>query len=188
MPTDERVAAALTDADRRALLEIARAAIAVCVGDGQPVELSLSDALTRPGGAFVTLHHGGALRGCIGNPAPDDSLADVVARCAAASATEDPRFAPLSREELADLTLEISVLGPIEVVVTIEEIQIGRHGLIVELGRRRGLLLPQVATEWEWDRETFLVQTCKKAGLAPDAWQRGAKIFRFEAEIIRETG
>ena len=137
-------------------------------------------------GAFVSLHIRGDLRGCIGYPWGDRPLREVVAQCAVQAATQDPRFPPLSAEELSEIDIEISVLGGIEVVSDISEIHLGRHGLIAEQGHRRGLLLPQVATEHRWDLDTFLSHTCQKAGLSPDAWRRGARLFRFEAEVFGE--
>jgi AmmeMemoRadiSam system protein A len=135
-------------------------------------------------GAFVTLRVRGVLRGCIGYPEPDLPLVDVVERCAVSAAISDPRFPPVSVAEWNDVDLELSVLGPIEPVDRIEDVVIGRDGLIVEFGRRRGLLLPQVAVEWKWDAAEFAAQTCIKAGLPRDAWQKGAKLFKFEAEVF----
>jgi len=105
-----------------------------------------------------------------------------------AAATEDPRFPPVTASELPDVTVEISVLTPITVVHDVSEIEVGRDGLVVQDGWRKGLLLPQVATEHRWDRETFLAHTCLKAGLRPDAWRTGAKILRFQAEVFSENG
>ncbi len=135
-------------------------------------------------GAFVSLHYRGELRGCIGHIEPDEPLARIVARCAVAAASQDPRFAPVRGSELDELSIELSVLGPLETVTAIDEITIGRHGLVVEQGWYRGLLLPQVAVEWQWDREQFVAHTCHKAGLAADAWRRGARLWRFEAEVF----
>jgi AmmeMemoRadiSam system protein A len=139
-----------------------------------------------PGAAFVTLHVRGALRGCIGHLDPDAPLGDIVARCAVAAATSDPRFRQLRAPELDDLHIELSLLGPVEPVSSIELIEVGRHGVVVEQGRRRGLLLPQVATEWGWDAVRFVCETCRKAGLPMDAWRHGASMFRFEAEVFAE--
>jgi AmmeMemoRadiSam system protein A len=112
-------------------------------------------------------------------------LAAEVARCAVDSAREDPRFPPVAPDELPELSLEISVLGPLEAIEPDPDaFTIGMHGLVAEQGFHRGLLLPQVATEWGWTNEQFLRQTCVKAGLAPDAWRHGAKIFRFSAEVF----
>jgi AmmeMemoRadiSam system protein A len=172
--------------DRRRLLQIARQAVAAKVEGRSFAVTNERDTLTRPAGAFVTLTEGEELRGCIGYPEPSEALARVVAHCAAAAAVSDPRFPPVQPDEVARLHVEISVLGPIMPVADPREIVVGRDGLIVEQGFRRGLLLPQVATDWGWDRETFLSQTCVKAGLDSDAWRRGAKIFRFEAEVFGE--
>ena len=115
----------------------------------------------------------------------DIPLAAEVIRCAADSASEDPRFPPVSRGELPDLSLEISVLGPLESIdARPDAFTIGVHGLVAEQGFPRGLLLPQVATEWAWDGEQFLRQTCLKAGLPADGWQHGTRIFRFSAEVF----
>jgi hypothetical protein len=103
-----------------------------------------------------------------------------------AAASSDPRFSRVTAAEWPAVDLEISVLGALEPVDEVTTIEIGRHGLIVEHGRRRGLLLPQVATEWGWDRETFLAHTCRKAGLPPDAWRKGAQVFRFEADVFAD--
>jgi AmmeMemoRadiSam system protein A len=107
-------------------------------------------------------------------------------RCAADAASRDPRFDPVATEELPNLEIEVSVLGPLEAIDphTPGAVVVGRHGLVVEQGPRRGLLLPQVATEWGWTTEQFLRQTCVKAGLAPDAWQRGARVSRFSADVF----
>lgn len=180
---------ALLDAEaRHALLTRARAAVAHAIGAGtRSDELPSPESTSLRGlraGAFVTLHVGGALRGCIGYPEPDLPLVEVVERCAVSAATSDPRFRPLSPAEWDNTRLELSVLGPIEPVSGVQDIVIGRDGLIVESGRRRGLLLPQVAVEWKWDAAEFVAQTCIKAGLPRDAWQKGAKLFRFQAEVF----
>ena len=109
----------------------------------------------------------------------------VVQECAVAAATEDPRFPPVSPDELSSLRVEISVLTPL-VLIRPEEVEVGRHGLMIAQGRRRGLLLPQVPVEWGWDRETFLDQTCVKAGLPPSAWRHGATLWAFTAEVFGE--
>lgn len=173
-------------ADEQArLLEQARVAIATHLG--APARLPARAPAPRRAGAFVTLHLGGRLRGCIGHVEPDRRLDDVVRSCAVAAATEDPRFPPLTPEELPRVSLEISVLGPLEPVQRLEQVVVGRHGLVVEQGRRRGLLLPQVATDWGWDPRTFVQQTCRKAGLPADAWPGGgATLYRFEADVFGE--
>jgi AmmeMemoRadiSam system protein A len=172
--------------ERAALLRIARDAITAHVtGAGPPLgeALRLDD---RRNGVFVTIHRRGDLRGCIGHIEGDDPLPRAVAQCAVAAGSVDPRFQPVTPAELPEIEIEISVLGPLEPVAGPAEIEVGRHGLVVELKGRRGLLLPQVATEWKWDATTFLSQTCRKAGLPADCWQRGAKVWRFEAEVFAD--
>lgn len=175
-----------SEADRQLLLQIARGAlIAQVTGTTGPAPGS-SEVLTRRSGAFVTLYRLGKLRGCIGHVEADEGLGRVVARCAVAASSTDPRFPPVVAAELPEITIELSILGPIEPVSSPDEIEIGTHGLVVEMGWSRGLLLPQVAIEWTWDREVFLAETCRKAGLPFDAWKKGAKILRFEAEVFGE--
>jgi len=172
-----------SDRDREQLRQLARDAIASHLSGG-PVPTCDCPAGARPGGAFVTLHEHGELRGCIGHVEDDAPLGRTVARCAIAAATEDPRFPPVTASELNDLDIELSLLGPLEPVGSIDEIEIGRHGLVAEMGWQRGLLLPQVATERQWDRTTFVEQTCRKAGLPRDAWLHGATLYKFEAEVF----
>lgn len=179
-----------TEAQQEALLDLARQAVAAKVrGGAAPIWPAAVD-LPGASGVFVTLKTRGALRGCLGTLQPTGQLAREIARCAANSASEDPRFAPVTAAELPDLTLEISVLGPLEPIDPSDAaaFRIGRHGLVAEQGGRRGLLLPQVATEWGWTPEQFLRQTCIKAGLPDDAWQHGARIFRFEADVFGDRG
>jgi AmmeMemoRadiSam system protein A len=175
-----------TEHDRELLLRLAREALAAHVGVAPAHVPGAAAGLERPGGAFVTLHNHGELRGCIGHLDASEPLGTVVPRCAVAAGTTDPRFLPITPSELEQLEIEISLLGPLEPISGPEEIEIGRHGLVVELGWQRGLLLPQVATEWQWDAETFLAQTCHKAGLPRDAWKRGARMWRFAAEVFSE--
>jgi AmmeMemoRadiSam system protein A len=177
----------LGPADRRRLLELARESVVARVRGLAPPRAEACGRLAEPRAAFVTLRLDGRLRGCIGSIDDGHPLGEVVVHCAGAAAVEDPRFAPVSADEVARLVLEISVLTPAVLVGDIEEVEVGRHGLIVELGRSRGLLLPQVALEWRWDRETFVAQTCLKAGLAPDAWRRGGSLYRFEAEVFGDV-
>lgn len=175
----------LTADQRRALLSLARQSILAHLAHGPRPHLEGGTASERLG-AFVSLHVHGDLRGCIGYPQADQPLGEVIARCAVSAASEDPRFPPLTLAELAVAVIEISVLGPVELVSDVNEIVVGRHGLILAQGYRKGLLLPQVATEHGWDRETFLGHTCLKAGLRRDAWMSGAQIFKFEAEVFAE--
>ena len=178
----------LTDVQKQALLEVARAAVMSQVLQAGDAALAMDLPLPDASGVFVTLKRRGALRGCLGTLQCRRGLAGEVARCAADAASEDPRFPPVTPGELPEVSLEISVLGPLERIEPHAEdaIVVGRHGLVVEQGLRRGLLLPQVATEWGWTRDQFLRQTCLKAGLPGDAWQHGAEVFRFEAEVFGE--
>jgi AmmeMemoRadiSam system protein A len=179
----------LSPADRRALLLRARDAVARAVaGDDAPTdEAPASAALARPGAVFVTLHVGGQLRGCIGTSEPRAPLWLAVPAMAQAAATRDPRFSPLSARDLATLSVEISVLSPERRLEHPREIEIGRHGLDVRRRLARGLLLPQVAVEHGLDRERFLAETCRKAGLPADAWQDPATEVRtFEADVFAD--
>jgi len=182
----EKRARVTSDHDRELLLRVAREAIAAHVGAGAAHVPSDAPVLQQFAGAFVTIHNRGDLRGCIGHIEPTELLAHVIPRCAVAACSTDPRFPPVTASELDDISIEISVLGPLEPIAGPADIEVGRHGLVVEMGWQRGLLLPQVAPEWNWDAETFLAHTCHKAGLPRDAWQRGAKLWRFEAEVFSE--
>ncbi len=177
----------LTDAEKRTLLEIARAAIAARLGEpaGEPAEPT--GALLIPCGAFVTLRKTESLRGCIGYISAAKPLAVTVRDVAVSSAFEDPRFPPVQRSELAQITIEISVLSPLRRITDPREITVGVHGLLIKRGFRSGLLLPQVATEQGWDRETFLAHTCRKAGLPTDAWRSpDACLEVFSALVFHE--
>ena len=177
----------LAETDKQALLAIARQSIrGYFAGDGCAV--NATEPMPDASGVFVTLKRRGELRGCLGTLEIHGPLPSEVARCAQDSATRDPRFPPMVADELPDVRIEISVLGPLEMIDPADEraIEIGRHGLVVEQGARRGLLLPQVAVEWGWTREQFLQHTCQKAGLPPDAWRLGAQVFRFAAEVFGE--
>jgi AmmeMemoRadiSam system protein A len=190
-----------TDRERRLLLQVARDAITAHVaGRDEMSDMFSGDArgsaphgavpaeFAAPrGGVFVTIHHGGELRGCIGHlDLNDATLPLLVARCAVAACSEDPRFPPVTPAELPEIQIELSVLGPLEPAAGPADVEVGRHGLVVEMGRQRGLLLPQVATERKWDAGTLLSQTCRKAGLPADSWQHGATVWRFEAEVFSE--
>jgi uncharacterized protein len=161
------------------------------LSNAQPPNAQLSDAqvpnehLREKRGAFVTLRENGKLRGCIGMIVAQKPLDETLRAMARAAALEDPRFAPVEAEELERLQLEISVLSPMFEIAA-DEVIVGRHGLMISYGVRRGLLLPQVPVEWKWNREQFLAQTCLKAGLPPDQWQHGAKIEAFTAEVFGE--
>jgi AmmeMemoRadiSam system protein A len=175
----------LTDSQKHGLMSVAKRAIISQVS-GSVVAVALELELPEATGVFVTIKRRGELRGCLGTLECARGLAAEVARCAADAASGDPRFPPVAVDELHELSVEISVLGLVELVDPRGEdaIIIGRHGLIAEHGTRRGLLLPQVATEWGWTLEQFLRQTCAKAGLPHDAWEHGARISRFVAEVF----
>lgn len=173
-------------ADRKLFLELAREAIVTHVTRRPAVNQVPAGPLATPGAAFVSLHKHGELRGCIGHLEADEPLGVVIPRCAVAAATEDPRFPPVTAVEIPDLNIELSLLGALEPISGPDEVMVGRYGLVVSQGWRRGLLLPQVAGEWNWTPEEFLAHTCHKAGLALDAWKRGARIWRFEAEVFGE--
>lgn len=176
----------LTESDQQQLLRLARRALESAVRNGGvPEGEACPPALTEKCGAFVTIHKAGRLRGCIGYIEALKPLHQTVAECAVAAALRDPRFDPVEPKELPLLHLEISVLSPFE-EISPEAIEVGRHGLMISQGWQRGLLLPQVATEWDWDRKRFLEETCLKAGLPTDAWQRGAKIQAFTAQVFGE--
>jgi AmmeMemoRadiSam system protein A len=174
---------------RSQLLRIARESIEAAL-EGRRIELApeaFDEELRRPAGAFVTLTKDDDLRGCIGSIHPVAPLYRAVADSAVNAAFRDPRFYPLAKDEYPQIAIEISVMGPIEPVTNIDEIVVGRDGLIVSRGRNAGLLLPQVATEYGWDRDTFLRQTCVKAGLPGDAWRLpDCRIERFAAEVFNE--
>lgn len=176
---------AIQDVIRRRLVQLARAAFEASVrrhhAPAVPRDLDV-DAF----GVFVTVHHRGDLRGCLGALDCRDRIVESIARLAASVAHEDYRFRPIEIDELAHTSLDLSVLTPPQPVSDHSMIEIGRHGLIIEQGTRRGLLLPQVAPEHGWDRETFLAHTCIKAGLPRTAWMRGASLFCFEAEVFGE--
>lgn len=180
----------LSAEQRRLLLRIARQSIEAALAGRQPdVDPgSLDDVLRRPSGAFVTLSsRSGDLRGCIGTIEPVAPLWEAVRDNALNAAFRDPRFPPLAPVELPELELEISVMGPVEPVADVGEIEVGRDGLIVRYAGNAGLLLPQVAVEWGWDREEFLRHTCRKAGLPMDAWRDPrCRIEKFSAEVFGE--
>jgi AmmeMemoRadiSam system protein A len=174
----------LNDDQRQFLLQLARASMICAVSGSDPDDPDQVD-LPHASGVFVTIKRRGQLRGCLGTLQVRQSLAIEVARCAVDSAREDPRFPPVTLAELPDLSLEISILGPLEVIrASPDAFTIGVHGLVAERGLRRGLLLPQVATEWGWTPEQFLAHTCIKAGLPRDAWQHGVTFYRFAAEVF----
>ncbi len=178
----------LSDREKESLLALARRSIEAALSGGRPPAVELStEALDTECGAFVTLKKGGRLRGCIGYIQAVKPLWQTVSEMAVQAAMHDPRFPPVVAEELPDIDIEISVLSPLEEVSDVSTIEVGRDGLVIRDGAHSGLLLPQVATEYGWDRETFLEHTCVKAGLPPAAWTKpGVTILRFTAEVFGE--
>jgi AmmeMemoRadiSam system protein A len=178
----------LSDDEKRELLGIARRSVeSVVRGYGVPVPKTKSQALQEPCGAFVTINELDQLRGCIGYTEVAKPLAEVVSEVAAKAALDDPRFPPVSEDELDKIQLDISVLSPLERVSQIDKIEVGKHGLLLENGYFRGLLLPQVAVEYNWDRESFLQNTARKAGLPLDAWKdKNTILYIFTAEVFSE--
>jgi AmmeMemoRadiSam system protein A len=171
--------------ERDLLLRLAHRSIDLALEGRGTDPTSPTAHLAEPRGAFTTLHLEGELRGCIGYVLPTQSLYATVAEAARAAALDDPRFPPVTPAEAAHLKIEISVLSLVQPIRP-EEVIVGQHGLVVTQGNHRGLLLPQVPTEWKWNRETFLAQTCLKAGLPADAWQHGAQLQAFTAEVFGE--
>lgn len=177
----------ISEEERAELLRVAHCSIKSALrGEKYEPEVPVNGRLAENCGAFVTLTIGGRLRGCIGLIVSDQPLVRVVAEMAAAAAKDDYRFKPLRPDELAKIRLEISALSPLEPVNGPDEIEVGRHGLLIRKGHNSGLLLPQVAEREKWDALRFLEETCGKAGLPADAWRENAAIFRYEAEVWEE--
>jgi AmmeMemoRadiSam system protein B/AmmeMemoRadiSam system protein A len=177
----------LSVGEKAKLLTIARESIARYLEEGTLPQFTFTEPnLLRKSGAFVTLEQKGELRGCIGHILAQQPLYTTVQQAAVSAATEDTRFAPLTTEELEETSIEISVLSPLKRVTDVEEIDVGRHGLIIVAEGTSGLLLPQVASEEGWDRQEFLEAVCRKAGLPEDAWQKGAALYTFTAIVFGE--
>ncbi|MDD2733760.1 MAG: AmmeMemoRadiSam system protein A [Desulfuromonadaceae bacterium] len=177
----------LTKKEQKELLKIARDTIVEYVTNRKtPAVVSVSPGLNLQSGCFVTIKQQGELRGCIGNFVSDQPLYQLVQEMAISAATRDPRFYPMKCEDLAAFTLDISVLSPLQQAVSVEEIQVGVHGIYIVKGSYRGVLLPQVATEYGWNRDQFLQHTCIKAGLPEDAWQEACEIYIFSAQVFGE--
>jgi len=172
--------------ERRILLQLAHASIESALENRDIALDPPSCHLAEPRGAFTTIYFHGELRGCVGYVLPVASLYRTVAETARAAAFEDTRFSPVTSEEAPQLEISLSILSPLQ-PITAEEVEIGRHGLLVSQHGRRGLLLPQVPVEHGWDRVKFLEQTCRKAGLPADAWQKGATIEGFTAEVFGDA-
>jgi AmmeMemoRadiSam system protein A len=177
----------LTKKEQRDLLKIARETITAYVGKGEiPAVETASKGLNLESGCFVTIKQHDQLRGCIGNFVSDQPLYRLVQEMAVSAATRDPRFYPMKQQDLADFELEISVLSPLKRISSPDEIRVGTHGIYLVKNSSRGVLLPQVATEYGWDRETFLRHTCLKAGLPENAWQKECEIYTFSALVFGE--
>lgn len=179
----------LTDNEKKELLNIARKTLEYKFSKKDLNEISTSEKrlYELKHGCFVTLKKSGHLRGCIGTFVSKNNLVENVKNMALASAFEDPRFSKVTVDELKEITIEISVLYPLIKIKDINEIEVGRDGLYIVYGYYHGVLLPQVAVEYGWDREEFLSHTCIKAGLPKDAWRKlNLDIYRFEGEIFSE--
>jgi AmmeMemoRadiSam system protein B/AmmeMemoRadiSam system protein A len=173
--------------ERDDLLIIARQTIAQFLETGTVPRFEVSEPnLYQERGCFVTLKKQGELRGCIGNLVAQRPLYLTVQNVAISAAINDRRFPPVTKDELRDIDIEISILSPFELIEDVSEIEVGRHGLVIVKGQNQGVLLPQVPTEQNWDRDEFLRQICLKAGLPEDAWQEGAQLYVFTAEVFGE--
>lgn len=179
----------MTAKEKAELLALARSTILATV-QGQPLPevAKPTKGMENLSGCFVTIKQQGQLRGCIGSFISHRPLWQTVREMAASAATRDPRFYPMKPADLEDFELEISVLSPLRQVQSVEDIQVGTHGIYLIKGHAHGVLLPQVASEYGWDRETFLRHTCLKAGLPETAWQKECEIYIFSAEVFGDTG
>ena len=179
----------LTQEDRDRLCKIARQAFSSRFFEAAEKEVPPTPGCLQPGGVFVTLKENGHLRGCIGRMTSSEPLKDTVAQMALAAAFEDPRFEPLDKTELPEISLEITVLGPLKRIKGPQDFVIGVHGLYITRGYRSGVLLPQVAVECGWDGLTFLEQVCRKAALPQDAWKSPeSSLYAFEGFVFGENG
>ncbi len=174
-------------------VRLARKAIEMYLAEGKVIQDRLTGVFEQKRGVFTTLTKHGELRGCIGFPYPIKRLDEAIIESAIAAATEDPRFPPVSLDEMDEIIVEVTVLTPpeklnVKPTELPKHVEIGRHGLMVKRGFYSGLLLPQVAVEFGFDAEEFLSQTCMKAGLPPDCWlMEGTEVYRFEGQIFKEV-
>ncbi len=177
-----------SDEQKKKLLALARSTVEQGArGKKKPKAQEDDEILTMPAGAFVSLHKKGRLRGCIGRFEADSPLCETVVDMAWAASKNDPRFNEVGADELSDIEIEISVLSPLEKISDVKDIEVGRHGIYIIRGGRRGTLLPQVAIEQGWNREAFLRHTCMKAGLPPDAYKdEGTEIYIYDALVFGE--
>ena len=181
--SDSNPQAEYTPQERALLLQLAREAIISQLEGREMVPFEPAPHLSEPRGVFTTVYLGDRLKGCVGYPLALTPLYRAVQETARGAAFDDPRFAPVTLAEAPQLRISLSVLSPLSPIAA-EDVVPGHHGLLISHRDRRGLLLPQVPIEHHWDRVTFLEQTCRKAGLPLDAWQQGAKIEAFTAEIF----
>ena len=177
----------LSDDEKKQLVQIARKSLEDYFEGRRFRPENMPEKLNEDRGAFVTLRKHGQLRGCIGYVQPIKPLVEAVANLAIDAAVHDPRFASLESSELKEVDIEISAMTPLKKIKDVSEVEVGKHGLYMKRGMQSGLLLPQVATEWGWDRDKFLEHTCLKAGIAADAWKdEETEIFIFSAEVFGE--
>ncbi|MBS3818177.1 AmmeMemoRadiSam system protein A [bacterium] len=177
----------LNDQQKNTLLKLARNAIEHYLATGRHLSQQTEDeTLQEKRGAFVTLKQDNQLRGCIGYALPYKPLYETIIDVSVSAAFHDFRFPPLTKEELPQTKIEISVLTPPQKIEDVNQIEIGKHGIIITKGMHKGLLLPQVPVEWGWDVETFLSNGCRKAGLDEDEWKREAQIEIFSAQVFSE--
>ena len=177
----------MNENERKLALKLAREAIGEFLEHDLELEPPAEGFLQEPTGVFVSLKMHGDLRGCIGYMEALMPLGKAIVRCGIQSATQDPRFPPLTLTELELCKIEISVLSELRKIENPEDVQVGIHGIVIAAGNRRGLLLPQVPKEYGWDRETFLKYGSRKAGLHEDAWRDPeTSIYIFSAEVFRE--
>jgi len=183
--TDQGFSFSLTQEEKDYLKNLVRKSLEEKLSSDVQIPEPPTSKMYEQYGAFVTLKINGQLRGCIGHLVGDQPVCETVKLMAKQAGFQDPRFPPLSKQELEQVEIEISILSPITECPDLEKIEPGRHGLVVQRGMHSGLLLPQVATEQGWDRETFLNQTCLKAGLPPDSWKsKKVQVYWFEAEVF----
>ncbi len=177
----------LNPAQQETLLQLAREAVTLYLETGDTLKKNITDkSFLENRGAFVTLKVKGELRGCIGYPVPFKSLYATIIDAAVSAASSDYRFLPLTIKDLPDTKIEISVLTPPRPIKNVHEIEVGIHGITISKGPNKGLLLPQVPIEWNWDLDTYLEHGCLKAGLDKDEWKRDAQIEIFSAQVFSE--
>ncbi len=181
----------LSKEDGERAVKLAREAIETYLEERKILQKRLDGVFSEKRGVFTTLTKHGNLRGCIGFPYPVKRLDEAIIESAIAAAVDDPRFEPVRLSEMNEIVVEVTILTPPEKIEAKPKdlpnhVEIGRHGLIVKMGPFSGLLLPQVAVEYNMDAEEFLSETCMKAGLPPDCWLTGAEVYRFEGQIFKE--